>query len=220
MRGLSVGVLTDLAEALGAHVDLRLTWNGEMLDRLLDADHAATVAWVVELLRRAGWDVATEATFQIYGERGSIDVLARHTESGILLVIEVKTLIPDLQAMLAAHDRKARLAPTIARDRGWPTGPVAKLLVVVDGRTTRRRVLEHQGRFRQRLPGPVTGGAGVAPQAHRRWPGRACSGLLFAPDIRQTAARQRVTAARRGEPTSPRTGARRIARRTPPEGAE
>jgi hypothetical protein len=188
LRGLSVGTLTSVAEALGAHVDLRLTWNGERLDRLLDAEHAATVEWIVGLLQDAGWDTLTEATFQRYGERGSIDVLARHAGTGLLLVVEVKTVVPDLQALLASHDRKVRLAPGIAQERGWPAGPVARLLVLVDGRTTRRRLSEHRLIFTGAYP--VRSRAAAAWLCHPTLP--PIAGLLFSPDIRHSAARQRV----------------------------
>lgn len=46
--------LSRIAAALGARVVAWLDWNGEQLDRLIDARHAALVDLVVRRLRRAG----------------------------------------------------------------------------------------------------------------------------------------------------------------------
>jgi transcriptional regulator with XRE-family HTH domain len=107
-------ILRAVAAALGATLELKLRWHGEGLDRLLDEAHARLVDATVVLLREAGWDVAVEISFSIWGERGSIDVLAWHKATGSLLVIEVKSVVPDSQATLHGLDRKARLA------RDWP----------------------------------------------------------------------------------------------------
>lgn len=132
--------LDKVAQALGARLDLRVSWNGEALDRLLDGDHARLVDATAARLRRAGWEVAAEVTFWIRGERGSVDLLAWHAATRLLLVIEVKSVVPDIQAMLASLDRKARLAIEIARSRGWSPIGVARLLVIGESRTSRRRI--------------------------------------------------------------------------------
>jgi hypothetical protein len=138
-------------------------------------------------------------TFAIYGERGSVDILARHTATGVLLVVEVKTVVPDLQSMLAAHDRKARLAPTIARERTWPAGPVARLLVILASRTARRRVAEHRSTFATSYP--------KSPTAMRSWLQRPArepvAGLLFVSGIRHADQRHKIRPPRR---TSERGG--------------
>ena len=87
--------LRHLATALGADLDVRIRWRGEQLDRLLDEAHAATVAATLARLGRMGWETIVEASFSIWGERGSIDILAWHEPSLTLLVIEVKSTIPD-----------------------------------------------------------------------------------------------------------------------------
>jgi transcriptional regulator with XRE-family HTH domain len=135
-----IGVLRAVAGALGASLDLKLRWHGEGLDRLLDEAHARLVDATVVLLRDAGWDVAVEVSFAIQGERGSIDVLAWHATTASLLVIEVKSVVPDSQATLHGLDRKARLAPQLARERGWSSQNVGRLLVVGESRTARRRI--------------------------------------------------------------------------------
>ena len=61
-----------------------------------------------------------EVSCSIWGERGSIDLLAWQPRRRALLVIEVKTEITDVGATLATLDRKRRLAPAIVRElEGW-----------------------------------------------------------------------------------------------------
>lgn len=119
-----------LAAVLGARVDLRLLWQGEGLDRLLDSRHATLVDRTLNLLERHAWETATEVSFSIRGERGSIDVLAFHRSTRSLLVVEVKSVVPDLQGMLVALDRKGRLAREIGRERDWSATSVTRLLVL------------------------------------------------------------------------------------------
>ena len=86
---LRVATLDRIPNALGARLELRLSWNGEALDRLLDAGHAALVDEVVRRLRTAGWDCAVEVSSNVRGERGAVDVLAFHPWTRMLLVVEV-----------------------------------------------------------------------------------------------------------------------------------
>jgi hypothetical protein len=184
---LSVRALARLTGALGARVSVRVLWQGEELDRLLDGDHARLVEWVVGRLTAAGWVAVPEATFQVRGERGSIDVLAWHPVTGHLLVVEVKSVVPDVQATLAGVDRKARLAPLIARERGWAVRSVSRLLVLPDDRTARRRVAKFAATFARAFPERTV--------AVRRWmahPDRAISGILFVTGTTQAGARHRV----------------------------
>ncbi|MFL5678987.1 MAG: helix-turn-helix domain-containing protein [Chloroflexota bacterium] len=155
-RGLGDRVLPiDLervATPLGARVTVRLDWRGEDFDRLLDADHAAVVDAVVRLLTAADWQTAAEASFNVYGERGSVDVLAFHGASATLLVVEVKTVVPDMGSMLMALDRKRRLAPRVAAERGWRAKTVGRLLVIPDSPTARRRVAALGATFATEFP--------------------------------------------------------------------
>jgi transcriptional regulator with XRE-family HTH domain len=144
--------LERVARPLGARVKTWLDWNGEALDRLLDGAHAALAEAVVAFLRRWGWEVAVEVTFAIRGERGSIDILAWHAATQVLLVIEVKSVVPDLQAMFLSFDRKVRLGAEIARDRGWRPRSIVKVLVIGETRTNRRRVEAHAAIFGVELP--------------------------------------------------------------------
>lgn len=147
-----IGKIERVVSVLGGSLDARVRWNGEGIDRLLDAAHAAAVEATVLLLQRSGWLAAPEVTFAVRGERGSIDVLAWRV-AGDLLVVEVKSVVPDLQSMLASLDRKVRLAPLIARDRGITgTTRVSRLLVIAESSTNRRRVESHQAMLVAALP--------------------------------------------------------------------
>ena len=98
--------LSDVARAVGATLRIDLFVPGGDLSRLLDADHAAMQeAWHARL-SSLGWSVDAEATFNHYGERGSIDLLAWHPTHGIAVVVEIKTVIVDVQDLLASLDRR------------------------------------------------------------------------------------------------------------------
>ena len=149
---LTGATLERVAAALGARLVVRIDWNGEAADRLLDADHAALVELVVQVLRRHGWEAVPEVSFAIGTERGSIDILAWHAPAATLLVVEVKSVVPDVQATLHVFDRKLRLADRIARERGWRSSRVASLLVMGESSTARRRVAAHASTFDARFP--------------------------------------------------------------------
>ena len=186
---VTVETLDKVAGVLGGRVTCRLTWNGEGLDRLLDAEHAAIVEAVVRTLRSADWLVATEVSFNHFGERGSIDVLAFRPEARVVLVIEVKSVVPDIQGTLVTLDRKERLAKEIARERGWDAMAVARLLVIRDNRTARRRIEAHAATFGNAFPDRAID--------VRRWlaspeSGRPLRGLWFLSGESQAVAKQRV----------------------------
>lgn len=141
-----------LGEIFGADVQLSVRWRGEGLDRLLDEAHSVLVDATVRLLQQLGWTVAVEVSFSIAGERGSIDVFAWHPGSACVVVIEVKSIVPDNQATLYGLDRKVRVAPILARERGWACHSVARVLVVGEGRTARRRVAAYAAMFDAALP--------------------------------------------------------------------
>jgi transcriptional regulator with XRE-family HTH domain len=155
--GIAYRTLHHVTSSLEADLQLIVRWHGEGLDRLLDESHAATVEAVVGRLHAAGWECAVEATFAVAGERGSIDVLGRHAATGYVAIVEVKSVIPDVQAMLSSLDRKVRIAPLIARERGWACMGVAKLLYVAEARTARRRVEQHRAIFAAAFPTPTRG---------------------------------------------------------------
>ena len=115
-------------EVCGGALQIAVRVPGGDVMRLLDADHALLQSYWAHSLRRYGWLVEAEVTFNHYGERGSLDLLAWQPARRLLLVIEVKTVIVDAQELLAGIDRKARIAAVIARERGWR--PVAVIPAV------------------------------------------------------------------------------------------
>ena len=165
--------LIHVIAALGGYLTIRIQYQGEGLDRLRDRRHAALVDQLVERLRGEGWEVATEVSFNNFGERGSIDILAFEPTSGALLVIEVKTVVPDIGGMLATLDRKVRLARELAESRGWRVRVVSRLLVLPEARTARRRIDDHEATFRNAFPA-----RNVEVNRWLRAPSRQLSGLL------------------------------------------
>lgn len=150
------------------------------------------------MLAGAQWEAIPEATFSIYGERGSIDLLAWHATARTLVVAEVKTIIVEVGSLLAGLDRKARVAGILARERGWVPEAVVPALIVLDGTTTRRRLAEHA---------PLFGRLNLRGRAAVRWLRSptlpAPTGLLILtklpdarPGDRRRAGRQRIRARR------------------------
>ena len=107
MGRVAIDPVIAIIAALGGYLSVRILYQGEALDRLRDRRHAALVDAMVKRLQAAGWRVVTEASFNIYGERGSIDILAYHPSTRTLLVVEVKTVVPDVGGMLATLDRRS-----------------------------------------------------------------------------------------------------------------
>jgi transcriptional regulator with XRE-family HTH domain len=139
-RELRLGTTEAVLSALGARVDLRVLWNGPELDRMLDEAHATLAGVVKRRLERWGWLVRVEVSYNHFGERGRIDLLALHPGTGILVVIEVKTQLVDVQQLLGSMDQKVRLAPEIGRRFGWDVRAVVPAIVFLEDRTTRYRL--------------------------------------------------------------------------------
>jgi transcriptional regulator with XRE-family HTH domain len=133
-----------VATALGVSISVEARWRGAEAAALLDERHATMIRAVVARLSRLGWQSFPEHTFNVWGERGSMDVFAGHPACRAMLSVEVKTRLADLQDLLAKMDRKRRLAPVIARDLGWKPLFVASMLVL-PGETWARSAVERFG---------------------------------------------------------------------------
>lgn len=147
-RALERCTIPDLerwSTALGAHLVLELRVDGER--PLADARHAELQNWLVSVLRRAGWMVDAEISFNHYGDRGRIDILASHPVLRCLLVVEIKTQFVDVQDLLGRLDIKRRVAPYLAAERGWATTTTVPALVFSENSTTRRRIASHEALF-------------------------------------------------------------------------
>jgi transcriptional regulator with XRE-family HTH domain len=205
LERLSVRSIRRIAAAVEVRLPFSPRWNGGEADRLRDRDHARIVEEVTAALRRYAWDVIVEYTFSHYGERGSIDVVAWHTATATLLVVEVKTRIYDVQALIAGVDRKARLASQLLRDeRGWNVSSVARLVVVPELTANRRLVADRASLFAAALP--------ARSREVRTWlqrPEGGIAGIWFLSvanrigGIRVAVGRQRVRKARRAPRVRP-----------------
>lgn len=199
IRTVTLGALEAVSRSLGADLDLRARWRGEGLDRLLDAAHANLVDGLVRRLTRWGWDCRVEVGFNLFGERGSIDVLGTwRQDPDRILVTEVKSVVPDSQATVGALDRKTRLA---RRALGGGTEPAdGAVLVIGDSSTSRRRLAELGYLYAAALPDRG--------QAVRQWlrrPEGRLRGVLFLPFTPADGGRQIVTGRQRVQVSARRT---------------
>ena len=133
------------AAALNARLVLELRVDGQR--PLTDERHAAIQSWLVSFLRAAGWLVEAEVSFNHFGDRGRIDVLAYHPSLGVMLVVEIKTRLDDVQDVLGRLDVKRRVAAQLAKERGWELAAIVPALMFRENRTTRRRLAMHEALF-------------------------------------------------------------------------
>ncbi len=141
---LQLGTIRKVLKSLEIDMPLQAYWRGGDLDRLVDERHALLSGVAGGLLVNAAWVVQAEVTFSVYGERGSIDILAWHPATRTLLVVEVKSSLNSIEETLRRQDVKVRLARGIARERfGWKASATASMLVLPDDTTSRRRVDRH-----------------------------------------------------------------------------
>jgi transcriptional regulator with XRE-family HTH domain len=171
VAGLTLGSLRSTAAAYGVRLDLAPRWRGGDLDRLLAAGHASMHDQVSRLLaRHPAWLVVPEATYAIGSERGAVDVLCWHPAARVVLVIELKTQVVDLNDLMGSMDRRRRLAARMAAERGWVAPArdgrpfrggghdaaditVATWVLVAEGRTNRRRLAAYASVLGRAFPG-------------------------------------------------------------------
>jgi HTH-type transcriptional regulator/antitoxin HipB len=189
--------------ALDARWEPVVSWRGGALDRLLDEAHAELVGETVRRLQAAGWDVAVETTYSVYGERGSIDVLAGRRDRQALIVVEVKSDLTVIEATIRKMDEKERIVRrSLGRERfGFRPAIVGRILVLPATDTARRRVRRSSAVLDAAFP--------ARSREIRRWLSDLhgdLSGILFVADTnrsgdtRRTGGSQRVRTAR---PRSP-----------------
>jgi transcriptional regulator with XRE-family HTH domain len=193
LGGISIETYCRVAGAIDADVQLTPRWRGPKLDRLLDRRHALLQNRVVEILAAAGWIVRTEFSFNLFGDRGSVDILAWMPAARGLLVVEIKTEITGLEETLRVLDMKRRVVPAlVAREVGWRAAVVASVLVMPDASTHRDLIDRHSAMVSASLPGRTV--------AVRNWvtaPAGQLSGIWFLRDTRQGGAKWRVLSSRR-----------------------
>jgi transcriptional regulator with XRE-family HTH domain len=201
LDAVSIATLRAMLAALGADLVLQVRWQGGDLDRLLDRAHAELVERIARRLVALGWEVHVEVSFNRFGERGSVDVLGWHPGTRTALIVEVKSAITGVEETLRRHDTKTRLGPQIVFERiGERPLHVARLLVVPDDSTTRRRIAAHAETFARTFP--------ARGRALARWlghPDGPMAGILFLRPIRserKPRAQPRITVASRSIPAS------------------
>jgi transcriptional regulator with XRE-family HTH domain len=192
LTGVTHGTLRRVFAAVDAGFEGTVLWRGPALDRLVDADHAQLVGLSAERLRRLRWEPMVEASYSVFGERGSIDILAGMADRRAVLVEEIKTSLVSLEATLRKLDEKVRLVTErLCRERfGWSPRSVGRMLVLPDDTSARRAVARQAGTLEVALPARGT--------VVRRWmrtPEGNVAGILFVPigsRVVPDAARRRV----------------------------
>lgn len=191
--------LRRVAKVLDVRLMLEPRWRGAALDRVLSSRHAAMTETVTRMLIEAGWEVRPEVSFNHFGERGVVDLVAWRPERGVLLLVELKTELVNPNELLAVTDRRRRLAATIVAPLGWRPATVGQWVVVAGSRTNQRRLAQHRTVFRAAFPAD---GRSV-----RGWlvkPDSPISALWFLPDSGATSVGRRLAPrlrVRLGEPS-------------------
>lgn len=196
---VSFGHLRRMARALGAGFEGLIRWHGADLDRLVNRGHALMHEAMFRWLRETGdWFALPEVSFARNRERGVIDIVAWHSASRILLLIELKTRIVDINDLMATMDIRRRAAWHVAEDHGWDPVAVGVWVVIAPGRSNTRELADHSTVLRAKFPADG--------RSMRRWlakPTGDIAGLSFMPEVR--------VADLGRDPTTPR----RVRRRSP-----
>lgn len=191
--GTSLRTLRRIFEAAGASLVSEVRWRGGDLDRLRDARHAALVAAFVRTVDLWGWTSLPEVTYSEFGERGSIDVLCLRQVDLAIAVMEVKTDLTSIEATLRKLNEKVRLAPTLVqRQFGWRPRSVARILVMPDDTTARRRVASARALLDAALPART-----IELREWMRRPVGAIAGVWFLADTTRSRPKERSTTPRR-----------------------
>lgn len=189
----SLKAIRAIARALDVRVELLPRSRAAELERVASAAHAALGEAVVAWLRRfPGWVVRPEVGFSNYGERGVIDLVCWHAARRALLIIELKTELVDINALLGALDRYVRNAVTAVAPLGWRPLEVSRLLVVGASDHNRDRVKAHAALFEAALP---SGRREVL--TWLRDPAAQLAGLLFVANRHTTSTNRSFAAVRR-----------------------
>ena len=138
---LTVRMIRKVCAVLEVSLDLQPSGRGADLDRLANAKHTALHESVAKMLAAdfPAWEVASEVSFSIFGERGIIDLLLWHPGRRALLIIELKTELVDAGDVIATMDIRRRLAREIVKARGWRPETVSTWVLLAASRTNERR---------------------------------------------------------------------------------
>jgi transcriptional regulator with XRE-family HTH domain len=179
LDGITIGALRTVAAKLEVRLALEARWRGGELDRVLSTRHSTMAEIVGRRLIDAGWEIRPEVSFNHFGERGIVDLVAWHETRGIALLVELKTELIDVGEVLGTMDRRRRLGFVIAASCGWQPTAIAAWLVIADGRTNRRRVATFRTALRAAFPEDGRSVAGWLAE-----PTRPAAALWFLPSDR------------------------------------
>lgn len=201
LENLRFGDVDRCVNVLDGRLYVAASYHGAAADRLLDELHAQVVAACIKLLAALGWQTRVEVSFNDFGDRGSIDVLAWHAPTRTLLVIEVKSELGSVEGTLRPLDVKVRVAPKLAGSRfGWHPAHVARLLVFPRDRTVARQIERHRDVVRSALP--------AESRQVLRWlrdPTGSCAGIVFVTIVQPVNGKRNPSAVRRVRRASPRS---------------
>jgi transcriptional regulator with XRE-family HTH domain len=200
LRGIAYHTLQAVFVALGGRFDGLVQFRGPELERLLDALHASVLEQSAGFYRRSLWETLSEVTFQVFGDRGSIDLLSLRPDRGIASINEIKTDIPSVEETHRRHDVKVRLAAKIVEDRvGWRPTAIGRILILPEDSRLRRIVDRHATVFASSYP--------ASSRDIRRWirdPVGPIAGVWFLSPTQEMRAPQGVIARRRTRMSAPR----------------
>ena len=184
---LTITAARAVADAVGIMLPFApRSLRGASIERQIDWRHAALIETVLGRLTRLGWHTAVEYSFNDFGDRGSVDVLAWEPDARALLIVEVKSDLRNVQETLHALDIKRRVVPRLLqRDRGWRADAVGLVMVLADLRVERQRIDRHRSTFDAALPSRTV--------EVRRWlerPVGPLRGVWFLQIVRPTGAKQ------------------------------
>ncbi len=128
-------------------LEVRVVGRAGELVRLTDEERAAIVESLAAWFRVTGFEVEVEASFSEWGERGRIDLLAFDLTTDTLVIVEVKSLLLDLQDLFGSLDVKERLASAVGRRRGWVVRRTVTVLAVAGTSANRRIARSHASMF-------------------------------------------------------------------------
>jgi transcriptional regulator with XRE-family HTH domain len=199
LDSIALRTIRSVFAVLDTRTELAVSWRGGALDRLLDEAHSSIVSQRASALRAARWVVVLEATYSVYGERGSIDLFAAMPVNRAVLVEEVKSDLTSLEELGRKTDEKTRLARTrLCRERfGFDPLAIGRILVLPDTDAARRKVARLASVLDVLFPS-----RGRAVRAWLRNPVGDLSGILFVANSNRRAAtgdqrgRQRVRRSR------------------------
>jgi transcriptional regulator with XRE-family HTH domain len=154
IEDMTLASIRRLCAPLEIRVELLPRGRGADLDRMLSSRHSALHESVARALSRdfPTWEIASEVSFSIWGERGVIDLLMWHPGRRALLIIELKTDLVDVGDLLGTMDRRRRLAREIAEERGWYPRSISTWVILAESRTNQRRVAAHRVILRNAYP--------------------------------------------------------------------